>query len=359
MKRFYFAIKSFCLILITLCIASIKNKDFLKQIYRAYYYDTFNVFHWNNIRFTSAEPNKNFIKTKLILTNPKKYNAFIFGSSRVGNLPPDMLPKTLDGIPLNWYNMTYSEGIPKEHFQTIKTFRKNRIPVKFILLAFDNIQMYASIEEHKKQLLRMPYQVYEENKISFFAPYIQTDIDTSIIKQINEYNFEAHRKASEQFYNYGDFIIFNPSLTENIDLKRYEIRHFGYSQKDSYKDLETIVTFCDQNKIKLILFTNPMYKSLYHNSVEDGYFDLLRKVAQKCEFYNFSSLNNYTTDPRYYFEWSHYRPALGLIIEKYLFGSEKDREQIRRDAGDELFGAKVNAQNVDTIIEGLKKQLQF
>ena len=30
------------------------------------HYDTFNIFHWNNIRFTSAEPNKNFVKTKEI-----------------------------------------------------------------------------------------------------------------------------------------------------------------------------------------------------------------------------------------------------------------------------------------------------
>ncbi|MDE5775819.1 MAG: hypothetical protein K2H67_02950, partial [Treponemataceae bacterium] len=51
------------------------------------HYDTFNVFHWKNIRFTSAEPNKNFVKTQYIIHNPKKFNAFIFGSSRVANIP--------------------------------------------------------------------------------------------------------------------------------------------------------------------------------------------------------------------------------------------------------------------------------
>ncbi|MBO4546710.1 MAG: hypothetical protein J5700_03940, partial [Treponema sp.] len=215
---------------------------------------------------------------------------------------------------------------------------------------------YASINDHKKQLLRIPYQVYEENKLSFFAPYLLAEVDPSIKKQIVEYNFEAHKEDTLYFYSFGgwgcDF-----SLTENIDLSRYETGHFGYPLKDSYKDLEAIVDLCAKNKIELILFTNPMYQTLYRNSVDDGYFDFLCKVAQRCEFYNFSSLNKYTTDPRYYFECSHYRPALGLIIEKYLFGSEEERAQIRSEAGDELFGMKVNSQNIDAVIEGLKKQL--
>lgn len=100
-----------------------------------------------------------------------------------------------------------------------------------------------------------------------------------------------------------------------------------------------------------------MYQTTYRSSVNAGYFDFLRKVANRCEFYNFSALNNYTTNPAYYYESSHYRPALGLIIEKYLFSSDEDREKIRRDAGDDFFGIKVNAQNIDEVIEVLQEQL--
>ena len=58
----------------------------------AIYFDTFNIFHWKNIRFTKADPNKNYIKTQYIVHNPKKFNAFVFGSSRVGAIPKDALP---------------------------------------------------------------------------------------------------------------------------------------------------------------------------------------------------------------------------------------------------------------------------
>ena len=355
MKYFIFSTKIFFLLLLFLATVYIKNKEFVHQIQKAYHYDTFNVFHWKNIRFTSAEPNKNFVKTQYILHNPKKFNAFIFGSSRVGRLPADGLPQDFNGTKLNWYNMTYSEGVPAEHLLTMETFLRNGVKICMILLGFDNISMYASLEAHKAQLQRIPYQVYEENKMEFFRPYFEPEVDPSIIKQIDEYDFTAHKDAAQSFYSYGwtggDF-----SLTQTPDMERYKVGHLGYPLSDSYRDLEAIVALCSKYGIKLVLFTSPMYENLYRNSVEDGYFEFLHKVAQNCEFYNFSALNKYTTDPRYYYEWSHYRPILGLAIEKVLFGTDDEREEIRDIAGDEFFGMKVDSRNIDEIIAKLQER---
>ena len=350
-----------------------------KKFIPAYHYDPFNVFHWNDIRFINSESNKNYIKSKYILKNPKKFNAFIFGSSRVQSLPPDMLPKQLNGKVLSWYNMTSAAAIPNNHLSAIKVFLKNKIPIEFVVLGFDSICMYSSPEYHKYDIMRCEYQIIAEQPLKYLMAYLNLDIDENIKKSVDEYNKEEHLEESKLFYKYGGRS-YSPELTENIDLQRYEIKNNEITQvdtykrnlepkvallskegldlKSSYKDLEAIVDLCAQNGIKLILFTNPMYQTLYRGSVDNGYFEFLRKAAQRCEFYNFSTLNNYTTDPRYYFEYSHYRSALGLIIEKYLFGSEENREQIRRDAGDELFGVKVNAQNIDAVIEGLEKQIR-
>ena len=226
-----------------------------------------------------------------------------------------------------------------------------------IVLAFDSISINFSPQQYKNDLMKCPYQLITEEPLRYLIAYLNIHTDKTIMKAVNSYNKEDHIKESKLFYEYGGSD-FSPDLTENIDSKSYETVHFTYTQKDSYKDLEAIVDLCAQNKIDLILITNPMYQTTYQDSVENGYFEFLRNVAQKCEFYNFSTLNNYTTDPRYYFEWSHYRPALGLIIEKYLFGSEEERAKIRCDAGDELFGVKVNAQNIDAVIEDLEKQIK-
>ena len=331
---------------------------FLIIVLSALHYDTFNVFHWKNIRFTSAEPNKNFIKTQYIIHNPKKFNAFIFGSSRVGNLPLDALPEVANGKPLRWYNMTSSEGIPAEHKETVRTFIANGLDIKMILLGFDDIVMYTISESRKKQLLRIPFQIYEESPLRFYMPYLKNITTPSIIKEVSRYNAAEKETETERFYDWGgsasDF-----ALTENPQMERYVSSHEGreFTQKDAYKDIEAIAELCRESGITLVLFTSPLYETTYRDAAENGYFDFLQSVAGVAEFYNFSSLNSYTTNPQYYFESSHYRPALGLLVEKVLFGTDEERESIRRDAGDTLWGAKVNAGNVEEIIAHLQGQI--
>lgn len=323
------------------------------------HYDTFNIFHWRNIRFTSAEPNKNFVKTQYIIRNPNKFNAFIFGSSRIGNIPPALLPSQVNGKNLHWYNMTYSQGLPSEQHLTLETFLKNGVSINMVILGFDDISMYSSIDDHYDQLLRMPYQGFEKNALSFLKQYLLSSPAVSIIKEINCYHSYEHEADRTSFYDFG---VYQPNLNYSlgIDSQIFPSAHSGvkYTQTDAYKDIEKVCKLCKENEIQLILLTNPIYVTTYIDSVQDGYFEFLRKVAQNCEFYNFSTLNNYCQDSRYYFEGSHYRPALGLIVEKVIFGTEDERAEIRKEADDELFGVLVNSENIDYVILELEKQVK-
>ncbi len=355
MKRFI--IKSSCVILLAFFSLLVKNRSIIQMVCMAFHYDTFNVFHWKDIRFTDAEPNKNFIKTRYILEVPQKFNAFVFGSSRIGYIPPDGLPKVLDGTDLHWYNMTCSEGIPVEHYMTLQTFLNNGVHVEMVVVGFDNISMYTSLDKHKHQLLRRPYQVYEDSKWTFFKPYLKFVGAESIMAQVDSYTPEEHAEKKQFFYDFGtDPLVADFGLTEDPQMDRYEAGFTGFPQKDSYKDLEKIVHLCRENGIKLVLFTSPLYQSIYRNSVADGYLSFLKDVAQECEFYNFSTLNNFSQNPKYYFEANHYRPALGIRIEKVMFGTDAEREEVRRESGDDLFGAKVGAENVDYVIGRLLEQ---
>ncbi|MDD6487398.1 MAG: hypothetical protein PUF61_10675 [Spirochaetales bacterium] len=354
MKRFIIKIISLSFIITALLLIYA-----LPQLY----YDTFNVFHWKNRRFIQKdEPNKNFIKTKYILSNPSKFNSFIFGSSRVQSIPPTKLPKQSNKTQLHWYNMSYPEGIPAEHLMTIKTFLENGVEIKMILLGFDNISMFASISEHEKKLMQIPYQIYEKNKYHFYKPYLLEHPPLYIMKEVHNYNKNSNLDKTKIFYDIGiekyhlDF-----SLTQNPNMEYFEYNHFKteYTQKNAHNDIAELVHFCKKEGIELILFTNPIYETTYKDAVEQGYFDFLRKVAQNCEFYNFSSLNNFTTNPAYYFEWSHYRPALGLIIEKMLFGTEEEKAEIRKEADDEVWGIKINSENIDYVIQKLQEQLEL
>ena len=320
--------------------------------------DTFNVFHWDNARFTSSSSNRNFVKTKYIVKNPKKFNAFLFGSSRVGFMPPMLLPKELNGQPLNWYNMTSSLSVPAEQLLMMKTFLKNGVEIKMALLEFDSLAMTGSVENHKKDLMLMPYQVYEENLFKFYYPYLKNFADFSIVKEVLSYEPEKHAEESASFYAYGGTLAEDLTLNENPNMENFNnADKVFYSQKNAARDMEEISEFCRDNGIELVLFTTPSYKTCYLEEAAGGYHDFLRSVAQKCEFYNFCGLNNFTTDPRYYNESVHFRAALGLEVEKAIFGSEEDKAQVRSKAGDDLFGVKVNSQNIEDVIAALQAQL--
>ena len=352
MKRFILKIISLFIIITALLLIYA-----LPQLY----YDTFNVFHWKNIRLIKAAPNQNFIKTKYILANKEKFNALIFGSSRVQSIPPTHLPVQHNGIQLHWYNISYSDGFPAEHIMTLKTLLNNNVEIKMIMLGFDNIPMYRGFADHEKDLIFRPYQIYEKNKWQFYKPYLLEHPPFTIIQEINDYDKKMHIEESLLFYDIGilkehlDF-----SLNEKPDIEKFLSFHFGnkYNQKNAHNDIAEIAHFCKKKGIELILFTNPIYETTYKDAVEQGYFDFLRLVAQNCEFYNFSSFNSFTSNPAYYFESSHYRPVLGLIIEKMLFGTEEEKAEIRKEADDELWGIKVNSDNIDVLIGHLKEQLK-
>lgn len=326
------------------------------------YFDTFNVFHWKDVRFLGTESNNNFVKTSYVLNKPKKFNAFIFGSSRVQWLPPDLWPSENDGVELRWYNMTSSMAIPAENYMTLKTFLDKNVDIKMLALGFDDLSFYLSLENHKNDLMRVPYQEIMKNKIRYLAAFLSIKTDKLIVKKVLSYDKKKLEERTKVFYDWGGGLL-DLSLTENPDLAKYELPETmavsrAQAKESAVHSLKAIFDLCAERGIKLVLFTNALYQSTYKRAVDQGYFDLLRSVAKNCEFYNFSSLNNFTKDPRYYFEYSHYRPALGILMEKILFGTDEERAQIRNDAGDEMWGMKVNAQNIEQVVAHLQAQLE-
>lgn len=332
-----------------------------------YYIDTFNIFHIFDLRFTSAEPNKNFTKTKYILSDKEKFNAFLLGSSKVGYLPDDYLPKEMDGKALNWYNMTYSEGVPKENYLTLKTFIENGIDVKAAVVTFDSIAMYATYEEHAQQFLRIPYQEYEKDPFAYYAKYLYTFPDITIINQVLSYSKEKNKDVKETYYTKGTSIsLYDITIDESapVDLAKYNSAPIKYTAKDAYKDIIDLKNFCDENNIKLTLATNPLYITNYKESVAAGYLDFLEKISEHCNFYCFSGLSKYSTDPHYFYEKIHFKVYVGNEMTKVLFGSEEEKLEAQKKAAlskedEDLFGILVTKDNFKEIKERLLEQYNY
>ncbi len=314
--------------------------------------DPFNVFHVKNIRSNGVEPNKNYIKMKYILDNPKKFNSFIFGSSRVGALN---VKKINIG---NFYNMTYSAGTPPEHLANLKTFLKNNISPEKIYIGVDSFSYLEDFHDHFSQQLRCPYEKITNDKFNFMRLYLNPSVAFGSFHIMFE--DEESELYVKNFYETGSNVKYGavskfkwdsdevkPSLGESFGKKGY------INLKLALNSIQEIKNLCDKNNIELIIFTNPMHQITYRASIETQYFDFLKGLADITEFYNFSSLNNITLDNNNYLETSHYKAEVGDLMIDVMFNNKKYPELYKQG-----FGVKINKNNIDEFIKFLKSQLE-
>ncbi len=142
-------------------------------------YNPYIVHQKNNLYI--QEPNQNYLKTEYIIRHPNKYDSFIFGSSRVGKINPKLFTNG------NYYNMTYSEGLPYEHLLNIKLFLKNNVKIKNIIIGIDDFSYEIDPKSHFTDTMRKPhYLASGESFLNFYNFYRKIKISSAfnVYKQI-------------------------------------------------------------------------------------------------------------------------------------------------------------------------------
>ncbi len=340
------------------------------------FFDAYNIFHPKDIRITYMTPNQNYIKTKYILGNKDKFNAFIFGSSRAANLPANGLPDVdSEGNRLKWYNMTYAMGAPEENYLTMKTFVDNGVDIKCAVVMIDEISMWKALNTGLDEPIFSTYQTYEKEPLKFYYSYIKIKPVWKLFPEIVD-NYRATSSWMSKndnsayiadnkklFYDYGiDINNTEMDVPKSGEMPKAE-RSLVYNADDcsSVRGLQNIVNLCKENDIELVVIANPVLETTYKEGVENGYLDFLKDVASITDYYCFSGLNTYTTDGKYWFDSSHFRPYVGYKVEQVLFGTPKEKEEADKEARSEEsvadFGVHVTADNVDQVISQLQNEI--
>lgn len=308
--------------------------------------DPYNIFHADRIRDNGVEPNKNYIKTKFILDHKDDYDSYLFGSSRAGFIDVSKLP---DG---NWYNFSYSEGLPAEQYETLKTLiSRGEIP-KQVYLSVDNISYLVDPAYHEEQLYRkaFPYEGSVGDKIRFFASYLDSVTTLESLPVICSYEGDT-QELQERMYSTGCEnlnldITFDETSTEAYWADYYEPR-IG----EAVEEIRKFKQLCDDYDIELTVFTNPLYVTTYERAVDKGYLDFLEQLAHVTPFYNFSSYNEISMNSEYYFETSHYTPEAADKMMKII--QNGGDEHAMRAQG---FGYYVTEENLADFMEIVRHQ---
>lgn len=310
------------------------------------YVDPYNIFHADCIRDNGVEPNKNYIKTKFVLEHKEEYDSYLFGSSRAGFIDVSKLP---DG---NWYNFSYSEGLPAEQYETLLTLISHGEIPKQVYLGVDNISYLVDPAYHEEQLYRkaFPYEGSIGDKIRFFSSYLDsiTTLESLSVIETYEGDTEALRQRmySTGCENLNLDITFDETYTEPYWADYYEPR-----TEEAIEEIRKLKELCDAYDIELTVFTNPLYITTYEKAVDKGYLDFLEQLGHVTPFYNFSSYNEISMDSEYYYETSHYTSEAGDIMMD-IIQNGGDEHSIRAQA----FGYYVTEENLEDFMMIVRHQ---
>lgn len=306
-----------CLIIITLL-----GMVFFLMIYS----DTYSNIHTDRREFFS-EPNKNAMKVEYILKNKQKYDSFIFGSSRVALINPFNIKNG------NYYNMTYSEGIPKEHLLNIRLFIDSGVKIKNLLIGLDDFSYQVSFDKHQNQPLTKAHYLASKTNFLIYCSELYfrfplgEDRKHMKIKLFGGYSFKADLGDQESFYidMQSKFSREKFNTREHIESSLFDKPTFynGNTLNNTLQDIKEIKELCDSNKINCAFFINP----IHHKTYEFTNLNLLNKfrynLSKITNYYDFSYPNKISKDNTYWIETSHYTVDVGQMMIDTMYKEKK------------------------------------
>lgn len=312
--------------------------------------DPYNIFHYDNARMNSGELNSRYVKTKYILSNPDKFNSFIFGSSRVGYIHVEQL----NDEEVSWYNMTYQNGLIPEIKETIRTFVENGVIPKNIMIGIDAIDGNNE-RYHINDLLRKPYPTTTKDKISFYFSYLNPAIAIKSLFELEP--MENQELYKHRLYEYGG--IYKEGI-KSADWGEWSVsgveplKERNNHIDDSLAVIKEICQICEENNINLILFTTPFYITKYLDGMEQGYPIYISEIAKIHDVYSFSSINTINTNPLNYWEDIHFDSEIGNLILQRIYKEDEFDESLIEEG----FGILVTEENAEWYREFLMTQLE-
>lgn len=307
--------------------------------------DPYNVFHANAIRDNGIEPNRHYIKMNNVLTHPDKFNAFIFGSSRVGALHVERIPS------LRCYNMAYSSGLPGEFLVDLQVMIRNGIVPEKVYVCVDEQSYMDHPENRDTDPIRASYEFATNHPFSFYRLYF--DSAKTLRSLLTIIKHQETEGFSERFYDLGWIQDYDWSMMKPDAYVRLDVDPADYTAEDVnavVEDVHQIVLLCEENGIELVVFTNPDLWMWYDIGVESGYLDMLRGIVQYTDFYNFGGRNNITIDKTNYSDPAHYSAYVGDMMIDCMEGGTVDEELYSQG-----FGWYVTKDNIEELIEAAGK----
>jgi hypothetical protein len=311
----------------------------------------------------SQVPNMNFIKVKYLIGNTKKYDSLLFGSSRVENID---IKKITAG---RYYNMTYPVGVPQEHLENIRFLLNSGMSIKNVMIGLDDFSCHVDPQQHRFDLDLQPHPAVSGKKVQVFYSEYFLKL-RKFIPQLTAYirhNYTNRNSPSEtriiyDIHETGRILcpVCDEDIERNVDAHIrsgefnkpfHSVGDTGDNITNTLAAMKEIVALTKQKHITLIVFINPIHKTTYLDTNLSQFALFKKELATITDYYDFSGLNSITTNNYNYYETSHYRPFVGDMMLKVMFG--KPDVKVPRD-----FGFHSTRTNIDAHLKSQCREIR-
>jgi len=291
--------------------------------------------------------NKSYVSTSTLLHNHKKleldYDSFIFGNSRSifyqtsawkKYLPENSKPFHFDGS---------SEALGTI-LKKIELIENQGLEIKNALLVLDPPTL-SQVEPKAGHLyITPPALVNHKNVVTFHWTFFKTFISPKFLIAFTDFKLSGtvkpymtnNKLIQELSFNYDPITneIRNDAFEDLIKKNQYytQERMAVFYERDSVEQyhqptiqplqveiLQTIKNILSKHKTDYKIIISPLYdqKKLNRDDLK-----FLEDVFGKKNVFDYSGMNEFTSDYKNYYEDSHYRPQVATAILNQIYGED-------------------------------------
>jgi hypothetical protein len=266
-------------------------------------------------------PNERFAKTDFILSNPGKYDSLLFGSSRVSQIPIEVLNRETGG---RWYNMSFISGVVAENLEILKIFIKHRVPIRNIMIGLDYFSFQMLPLQNQIRTIMYPDTLRE--KIKFYYTFLTLEPDSGMLYEVR---FDG-KSAYYDLLGTGEYDFIKKEENLRLHPEEHDARFkmpimviCNNRIPETLAEIREIMALCRENNIRLGFFINPGHASSY--LCDDIKFQnrVRTELAALSDYWDFSRPSSITMDNFSYVDIIHYRKKIGAVMAARISGREE------------------------------------
>lgn len=278
----------------------------------------------------------------------QEYDSYVIGSSKASSLSCEKLNGYLDA---KFYNMTWYGGKLGDEVNAARYLMEHCTVKNLVLLVEpENTLDFQTDSADLKE--RMHCAVDGYSPLLFYGSYLFAHPQYAVDKLTARLN-QGHLVTPAAVY-LPETGVYNKqrrdveaigALDAYLEKNGYQFPALGTVTEMPYLDecvaaVAELRSLCAEKGVNLIVMTAPQYEADFRSYDRELLSQFWRGLAGTGEFWDFSGCTAVAADPRYFYDESHFRNAVGDMMLERVFGDGSGYVP-------EDFGVLVDGENVE------------